>query len=510
MRVGPLVEANGAGRVVLATLLPLIGCVTTSAGGDGAAFRSAEAVARSAGPREAQGSVRDPGMIEIAPGASIQAAVRANPPATTFLLRAGVFREQRITPKPGNSFIGEPGAVLNGSRLLTVFLPREGVWIAGVDIAEEEWSGTCLPAYPRCRSPHQVFVDDQPLRHARDIASVGAGSYYVDYATRQVYLGANPAGRTVEIAVTPWAFGGEVSWVTIRGVTVEKYANPPQVGAIRGSEGSNWLVEDNTVRKNHGVGITIGPGGHIRRNAVTYNGQLGVSADGAFAVVEDNEIAFNNTAGFLPEWEGGGSKFAETQDLAVRNNYVHHNNGYGLWTDIDNIRTVYEGNLVTDNTHAGIFHEISYAALIRNNHCYRNGSGEAGWIWGGQIQVATSRDVVVTGNVVVVDGRGGNGIVVLQQDRGSGALGLRQTRNVSVKDNEVVYLGRAGLSGGAADHDEPGMLAGNVVFDSNLYRFSSEPTRWRWHGRDVDLLEFRAAGQEANGSVDNRVVLPSR
>ena len=66
-------------------------------------------------------------------------------------------------------------------------------------------------------------------------------------------------------------------------------------------------------------------------------------------------------------WEAGGTKFARTRDLVVRRNFVHHNRGPGLWTDIDNVRTLYEANRVEDNGEAGILHEISYAAVIRNN-----------------------------------------------------------------------------------------------------------------------------------------------
>ena len=57
----------------------------------------------------------------------------------------------------------------------------------------------------------------------------------------------------------------------------------------------------------------------------------------------------------------------------MRDNHVHHNEGPGLWTDIDNIHTLYEGNLVEHNANVGIFHEISYDAVIRNNIVRDNG-----------------------------------------------------------------------------------------------------------------------------------------
>src|SRR5690606_14643000 len=116
----------------------------------------------------------------------------------------------------------------------------------------------------------------------------------------------------------------------------------------------------------------------VRNNQVLEQGQLGIGGVGDNVLIAGNEVAWNNTAGFRWGWEAGGSKFARTHDLVVRNNHVHDNNGPGLWTDIANTRTLYEGNRVEDNTGPGIFHEISYDAVIRNNTVRRNARGITG------------------------------------------------------------------------------------------------------------------------------------
>lgn len=87
---------------------------------------------------------------------------------------------------------------------------------------------------------------------------------------------------------------------------------------------------------------------------------------GSGVLVEDNEIAHNNTQGFDVGWEACGSKWWDTTDLTVRGNYSHDNAGLGLWTDFNNYRTVHEGNVVADNANGGIFHEISYDATTIN------------------------------------------------------------------------------------------------------------------------------------------------
>lgn len=56
------------------------------------------------------------GAISVTPGSNIQSAVTANPAGSVFCLRAGVHPiTSDITPKSGDSFIGEFGAILDGS-----------------------------------------------------------------------------------------------------------------------------------------------------------------------------------------------------------------------------------------------------------------------------------------------------------------------------------------------------------------------------------------------------------
>ena len=71
-----------------------------------------------AGP---QGDILCPaGAINISPGTNIQTVVAAYPGDTTFCLRAGAHQiASAITPKTGNSFVGEYGAILDGTGWTT-------------------------------------------------------------------------------------------------------------------------------------------------------------------------------------------------------------------------------------------------------------------------------------------------------------------------------------------------------------------------------------------------------
>ena len=449
---------------------------------------------------------RAAGAIEIAAGESIQSAVDHNPPGTSFAILAGVHRRQQVIPKEGDTFIGEPGAILNGAMPLTEFEHSGALWIASAQIQQNTPHGECVASAAGCQFAEDLFMDDVPLTHVTSLNRVDTNSYFFDYGNGKIYLGRDPAGHKVEVAATPTAFSGSASDVTIRGLAIEKYANRAQVGAIEARVGRHWIIEGNLVYRNHGVGILGGATSVIRGNRTLLNGQLGLAAIGAGILVEDNEVAFNNTRGFNHYWEAGGTKFVLTEDLMVRGNHVHHNHGPGLWTDIDNIRTTYEGNLVYQNDYVGIFHEISFDAIIRNNIVALNGKDQDTWLWGAQILLSTSQNVEVSGNTVYVHKDFGNGIGVIQQKRETGSLGVYRARNNLIRDNSVTYEGAAGRSGAVADYDETGMLGGNNRFEHNSYHIpaGTKNGRWTWNG-EMTFTEMTRAGKEAGGVVDQEI-----
>jgi hypothetical protein len=215
----------------------------------------------------------------------------------------------------------------------------------------------------------------------------------------------------------------------------------------------------------------MGPGARISGGSYSNNGQLGIGGGfGKDIVIENVEIAHNNYAGFSGGWEAGGTKFVRVDGLVVRNACVHHNVGPGLWTDIDNINVEFADNLVFENMDSGIKHEISYRARIHGNTVARNGHIKLKWLWGSQILIQNSQNVEVYDNVVEVGPDFGNGITVINQDRGTGGYGPRVAKNNFIHDNTIIHLAAKGLSGMGADHGKEWFAekSGNA-FESNNY-----------------------------------------
>jgi parallel beta-helix repeat protein len=354
-----------------------------------------------------------------------------------------------------------------------------------------------------------VYPGDDLARVARDHPARTVfmihGTHYrqsVQPKDGQVFLGA--AGAKLDGGdATQYAFHGSANDVVIRGLEIAYYAAPPHFGAVYVS-GSRWIVANNEIHHTRGEGVAVrddlwtrsNPAAVprdnvIRDNHIHHNHHLGIAVRGTVGtIIEGNEISYNNWLGeYDGGWEAGGTKFWETEGLIARNNYSHHNVGPGLWSDHDNNNTLYEGNTIEDNTGPGIFHEISYSAVIRNNTIRRNGLSQSVWLWGAGILIAASPDIEVYGNLV--EGNG-NGISLIQQNRGSGNRGPWVVKNVNVYNNTVT----GGKSGAVQD------MGDNSIFSTNSFRDNTYRGNvgWAWNNNnEMGWSSWQATGNDTNG-----------
>ena len=437
------------------------------------------------------------------PGQDIAAKVNGAPNGTTFTFTPGVYRMVSLSPKDGMTFVGQAGAILNGARLLTSFTRQNGYWVASgqTQQGERRGDGYCLEDSPRCAYPEQLFIAGKMLKHVGSLAGVHAGTWYFDYNADKIYFADDPSGKTVETSVTKYAFYSHGSGVTIRGLIVEKYASPAQYGAIGGQGGvPRWTLQNNEVRWNHGSGIRTGNGMQVLNNNAHHNGQMGIGGSGDNMLVQGNEIAYNNVAGFGTHWEAGATKFSHTNALVVRDNFSHHNHGAGLWTDIDNINSLYEGNRVEDNDWRGIYHEISYKVIIRNNIIRRNGFNlplkNKFPVDGAGILIHDSQNAEIYGNTVENNYSGIGGI---ESNRGSGKYGVYNLINLNVHDNTVVQP--TGRAAGVAQ-----VVGSNAVYSSqgnkfvhNTYDLGTTAKYFRWMNGDHTTPEWKGYGMDVTG-----------
>jgi hypothetical protein len=443
--------------------------------------------------------------IAIEPGTPIQAAVDRAGEGAAFCLRNGVHRAQVVRPRRGQRFYGEGRTILNGSRLLTGFTREEGYWAMSSQLPRRPAHGLCLPGAPLCNQPDALFIDDRPLIRVSDKNALASGQFYIDHAAGKIYLVDDPRSRKVEVTHASFAFKSEAPDVWISNITVEKFASPAQAGAIHAREGERWIMENCEVRLNSGAGISVGTGSRVRNCDIHHSGQIGIEGNGNDIRIEGNRIWSNNMHGFDPGWEAGGVKIAESDGVTFRGNHVHGNNGPGLWCDGDCRNVVYEGNLVENNLWNGIFHEISFKALIRNNVLRHNDRGNRGWFWSAEIVLAASQDVEVSDNTLVI-APGRCAIMLIDQGRNDNGRKYK-TRNNTIHANDLTFEGAACAGGvsdtGPEDENFAIIANGNNLFDRNIYRVrrTSEPARFVW-GRELTGWEgFRRKGLEQSGRL---------
>ena len=437
-------------------------------------------------------------------GESIQAAVNNHPSGTTFFIAAGVYRQQSIVPKDGDTFVASTGTVLNGAVVLSNWNQNSVTkrWTSHVNVtAPSSRPGVCDSNHPMCRFPQDLFFDNVLFRRVASLSVLAAGKWYLDYSTGTVYLVNDPIGHTVEMSRTTFAFSGASDHVTIRGFIIQKYANLAHSGAINayapnGAQGKYWLIENNEIRYNHGAGISASSNAQVLSNWVHHNGEIGMTAGGSNILIQNNRFAYNNTVGYT-FGEAGGVKIFRASYVTVNSNYAHDNLGPGFHTDLESSHIIYEHNTTSNNRVAGIMHEISYSAVIRYNTVSNDGYTPygSGMAWGAGIFNLSSANVEVYGNTVT---NCMNGITAAQYPpRISSSGTLYLVKNYNVHDNFVTQK-----SGHAAGIVKTSQYT-NSIYTSwgNSYRNNSYTLPalsglfFHWTDKDLTRAGWNAYGE---------------
>jgi parallel beta-helix repeat protein len=432
----------------------------------------------------------------------IQALVDGAKAGATVTVPACLARETVTIDKP-LTLEGLPGAEIRGSDVWADWTPHSGTWLSGESVPPLDEGGVCRSG-TLCQRPEQVFRDGRPLVRV-DGTSPAASEFGLD-AGRHVTLGADPTGHVLEVTVRDAWVIIEVPDVSVSGFSMRHAANLPQTGAIRNVAGaSHDTIRDNLLAYAHGADAALDHGNdnQIVHNDIGFGGQLGVHLGGdgtpdtgSGNIVRDNTIHDNNIAGFDPEWESGGLKATVQTNLTLADNVVEYNAGPGLWCDIYCSNVTITGNRVSENTHAGIFYEVSRGGRINGNVAWANGFGKHSWGWGAGILVSTSQDTDVSDNLVAWNASAG--ISIVSQHRTDWpdvtATGL------SVHDNTIIAAAGSSLLFWGQDGTGPLYEAASANHGAEDRYWSEGDGRAQFHWQvDIDSLDrFNATpGEEA-------------
>ena len=387
--------------------------------------------------------------VTVAPGTEIADVVNAKPQGAVICLAAGRHTVNRtIAPKAQQELRGLPGSILDGAKQLTAWTLYQPAgqparWQSKGSLpAGYTGPGQCETAgSTSCNLAEDLFYDGARLRRVNSLAAVVPGTFFADYASNTLTVGSTPVSHSLRMARTQTAISSTQAGVKLTGLTVQHFANRSQRGAVVVS-GTDWKVTGNTVSDNHGVGVVadqaVRP--QILNNTLIRNGQLGLTLyRTSSATVTGNTVNGNNTAGYwIADWESGGIKTTYSSALIQRNT-VSGNLGVGIWADVQSDGITVDANTISGNYADGVRYEISRHGVITNNtitdNAKRMGRGGGTGLWSGAgIDVNTSSDVTITGNVLRANL---NGVSLQARNRGTSSWGTYLLRRVTVSGNAV-------------------------------------------------------------------------
>ena len=309
----------------------------------------------------------------------VESALESGASTATFCFAPGTYR-MSLTPRRGQTLIGEPGAILKGTRIARGWRRNgAGIWVLRyarfnpiVQSPPFEGSERACEAKPANCHYADLFKNGVRLRRVLRDTTPPRGAWHWNYVHNRVYVNtADPRQALMEL--TNWNIGIKSAGdLTVRGFRVKHYGMygiyTKSRDVLRGVEFA-W---------NHGTGFKLEGdraamiGGHTH-----HNGRFGGFCIGSNKTIDGVEFSYNNNLHFANSdggyWGAGAIKCVETTGLVVRNVYSHHNFSDGFWTDITNRGVLYENNTMVRNKRFGIFHEISCSVVIRGNVLRDNG-----------------------------------------------------------------------------------------------------------------------------------------
>jgi parallel beta-helix repeat protein len=252
------------------------------------------------------------GAVDIWPGTSISSVVASYGGGTTFCIRAGIhYLTSSITPKTGNTFVGEYGAILDGSS-----------WTTGDDTQA-------------AFRAHNQDIDYVTIRNLviRNMPQRGIHAYY--------YMSNNWTVEYTEIV------------------------SSKNVGIVFPGDS---LLRNNYIHHNAFSGY-MGPYVHnttLEANEIAYNGWQQKVMESANVTFRNNFVHHNTGAGIWFDSNNTGA--------LVEGNRVEDNGHAGIWYEISS-DAIFRNNVIRRSADTAIFVSTSQNVQIYGNTLENNFRG---------------------------------------------------------------------------------------------------------------------------------------
>jgi len=345
------------------------------------------------------------GAVDIWPGQSIQTSINLNTGDKTFCLRAGVHSLiSSITPKTGNTFVGEYGAILDGSNWSTSDTTQAAfrahnqdidyVTIKNLVIQNMPWKG--IHAY------YWLTPDHWTIEY-NEIAGNHVGIMFPDHSTiRNNYIHHNygdPSSN--DAALRGGAYGGYYSSNTTFENNEIAYNGKEQ----KVMDSQNVTFRNNFVHHNQGDGIWYdggNPGALIEGNRVEDNARNGIFYEaGLGTVIRNNTIRRSGDTGIFISTSVNGEIYGNTvennfraityfvncgavaaRNLDLANNWAH-DNSIRVGTQSGAFATGMSYTSDCSAAQVTLYHSGAKNLRFTSNTYYVPDAGGWWWLWNG-------------------------------------------------------------------------------------------------------------------------------
>lgn len=345
----------------------------------------------------------------------------------SIVLRGGTYHEYFIVPPGKNVTIQSyPSEAVwfDGSSTVSGFTKsgnvyRVGNWTTqfdsgptyskgGRDSTDPGWQ-FINSSYPMAAHPDAVWINGAEQQQVSALSQVSAGKFYVDNGSKQLYLGSDPSGKSVQASTLTQAVSLRAPGTTIRGIGFRRYADSVYMQGVITTYYTNQTLENVVVQDSATAGIGLfSTGNTLRSVTVTGSGQIGIQAGYADNLMLDNVyLRNNNDEHFNAAPAAGGIKITTTRGVTLKNSTVSDTFANSVWFDQSNYDMTVVNNKISNGSRYGLVIEISSLATVADNVV--TGMAKDG------IVVGNSDRVSIWNNTSVNNGEAG--ILVVQNPR---------------------------------------------------------------------------------------------
>lgn len=259
--------------------------------------------------------------------------------------------------------------------------------------------------------PDPIYKNEEYLKLAvvgRGLADLIQDSFFFDAAEQTLYLkiAGEPAWSSIEVGVRGFTLTATgVHDVVLRGLETRHNRQPGgQWPMAAVSQCERVVVEDCKVYQSDFCGLSLGRSKHctVRYCDLSYNGNTGLGmGESSDCLIDGCTLLFNNYRRFHSGWHAGGMKCipgntrctireceaaynvasdgiwfdSENSDIRILGNVSHHNDGVGIFFEINKGGGIIADNLVYANRSRGIYISGSQQTWVVHNTVACNESG---------------------------------------------------------------------------------------------------------------------------------------